>query len=469
MLLTLSCQTPNAAELGYLFAKHPGSVFERPFSAGTVWAFYPELSDDRLTIALITEIDAVGLVRGPAALAHLDQYVNNRPYVLSSLSSVALRVAFSSALAGSTKARPELLDQRVPWVARLPAVACAGGEDLLTRLFAPLGYTVTATRLPLDARFPGWGQSDIYSVGLAGAQTVRDLLGHLYVLLPVVDNGKHYYVGAEETEKLLSHAGSWLANHPERETIVKRYLRYQRPLVESALERLIARDETEPEESESDAREEPDAEAEALVARATGLHEQRLHAVMAAVRECAARSLADLGCGEGRLLALAMQEPSLTRIFGMDVSTRVLADARRRLRLETLPEAQSRRIEVAQGSLLYRDRRLAGFDAAALVEVIEHLDPTRLETMERVVFGHARPRRVIVTTPNREYNARWKSMPAGDLRHADHRFEWTRAECAEWAAHISERYGYSYRHELIGPEEEGIGAPSQMIVFDAMG
>ncbi|HKV85473.1 MAG TPA: 3' terminal RNA ribose 2'-O-methyltransferase Hen1 [Ktedonobacterales bacterium] len=466
MLITLTCQTPNAADLGYLFAKHPGSVFERPFSAGSVWAFYPELREDRLTIALLTEIDAIGLVRGPAAFGGLDQYVNDRPYVLSSLSSVALRVAFSSALAGSTKTRADLLDSCVPWVVRLPAVACRGGEDLLTRLFAPLGYTVTTTRLPLDSRFPSWGPSDLYSVELAGAQTVRDVLGHLYVLLPVVDNGKHYYVGAEETEKLLAHAGAWLAGHPERDTIVTRYLRYQRPLIESALERLIEADDAEsdaPEASEAGA---PATEERAIVERALGLHQQRLQAVLAAVRECGARSLVDLGCGEGRLLALALEEPALTRILGIDVSTRALADARRRLRLDTLSETQKRRIAVEQGSLLYRDRRLEGFDAAALVEVIEHLDPTRLETMERVVFGHARPRRVIITTPNREYNARWKTLPAGDLRHADHRFEWTRAECAEWAGQVAARYGYRLRREEIGPVEEGIGAPSQMVVFD---
>ncbi|MGH2487131.1 MAG: 3' terminal RNA ribose 2'-O-methyltransferase Hen1, partial [Ktedonobacterales bacterium] len=309
MLITLTCQTPDAADLGYLFAKHPGSVFERPFSAGTVWAFYPELRDDRLTIALLTEVDPVGLVRGPAAFGGLDQYVNDRPYVLSSLSSVALRVAFSSALSGSTKTRPDLLEHSVPWVVKLPAVACRGGEDLLTRLFAPLGYTVTTTRLPLDPRFPAWGQSDIYSVELAGAQTVRDVLGHLYVLLPVVDNGKHYYVGAEETEKLLAHAGVWLAGHPERDTIVTRYLRYQRPLIESALERLIEADEAARDPSEESAEGAPAAEANVIVERALGLHQQRLQAVLASVRECGARSRADLGCGEGRLLALALEEP----------------------------------------------------------------------------------------------------------------------------------------------------------------
>ena len=130
---------------------------------------------------------------------------------------------------------------------------------------------------------------------------------------------------------------------------------------------------------------------------------------MAAIRAAGARSLADLGCGEGKLLALALKERRLTRILGMDVSSVALARARRRLHLDTLPPAQRQRIEVAQGSLLYRDQRLAGFDAASLVEVIEHLDPPRLAAMERVIFQHARPRRVIVTTPNREYNAHWEA------------------------------------------------------------
>jgi 3' terminal RNA ribose 2'-O-methyltransferase Hen1 len=366
------------------------------------------------------------------------------------------------------------------WRVTLPAVACDAGEDLIRKVFEPLGYAVTVARLPLDARFPTWGEADLYRVTVEGEQTVRDALRHLYVLIPVLDNTKHYWVGQEETEKLLAHGDTWLAAHPERALITRRYLRYKRPLVSSALARLVAE-----EQPASAAEQEVAGEvalegaegaevvegggaptAEAQPEPLPGLHEQRLAAVMEAVRACGARSLADLGCGEGRLLALALKERSLARIFGMDVSSAALARARRRLRLETLPEARRRRIEVAQGSLLYRDRRLDGFDAAALVEVIEHLDAPRLGAMERVVFAHARPRRVIVTTPNREYNVRWEALGAERMRHRDHRFEWTRAECQAWAERVAAANGYTATRQEIGPVDAELGAPSQMVVFD---
>ncbi|MGZ3680983.1 MAG: 3' terminal RNA ribose 2'-O-methyltransferase Hen1, partial [Ktedonobacterales bacterium] len=383
MLLTLTCDAPNAPEIGYLLGKNPASIFEREFSAGKVWVFYPEVADERITVALVAEIDPVGLVRGPAALAHLDQYVNDRPYVASSLLSVAINTAFGTALAGRNKERPHLVGERFRWTVKLPAIACDAGEDLMRRIFEPLGYSVTTQRLPLDPRFPEWGQADLYSLTLDGTQTTQSVLSHLYVLLPVLDNNKHYYVGAEETEKLLAHGGAWLAAHPERDLIARRYLRYRRPLVESTLARLLAQDAS---PTDSAAAEDVGEAAEAAILAeppepAPGLHEQRLQAVMAAVRDAGARSLADLGCGEGRLLSLAMQERSLTRILGIDVSTFALARARRRLHLDTLPETQRQRIEVVQGSLLYRDRRLEGFDVAALVEVIEHLDVPRLGAM----------------------------------------------------------------------------------------
>jgi 3' terminal RNA ribose 2'-O-methyltransferase Hen1 len=461
MLITLTCHAPNAPEIGYLLAKNPASVFEREVSAGRAWVFYPEVADDHLTVTLVSEIDSVGLVRGPAALAGLDQYVNDRPYVASSLTSVALNTAFRTAMSGQSKERPERIGERLRWAVSLPAVACEAGEELITRVFVPLGYAVTTARLPLDPQFPKWGMADLYSVRLEGMQTTADVLNHLYVLLPVLDNSKHYYVAGEEVEKLLERGGAWLAAHPERELIAQRYLRYRRPLVASTLARLA---ENEPatndaEDAEAPAPEEP-------IEQALGLHEQRLNTVMAAVREVGARSLADLGCGEGKLLALALQEPSLSRILGMDVSSQALARARRRLHLDALPPARRERIKIVQGSLLYRDRRLEGFDVAALVEVIEHLDVPRLTAMERVVFEHARPRRVVVTTPNREYNAHWEALGTEKLRHYDHRFEWTRAECQEWAERVATMYGYAARRQDIGPDDPALGAPSQMVIFD---
>ena len=118
-----------------------------------------------------------------------------------------------------------------------------------------------------------------------------------------------------------------------------------------------------------------------------------------------------------------------------------------------------------QTALTYRDRRLVGFDAAALVEVIEHLDPPRLDAAEQNVFGSARPGTVVVTTPNAEYNVRWESLPSGELRHRDHRFEWTRAEFGSWAQKVAGSYGYSVRFEPVGPKDPAVGAPTQMAVF----
>jgi 3' terminal RNA ribose 2'-O-methyltransferase Hen1 len=479
MLITLTCYAPNATELGYLLGKHPASVFEREFSGGKVWVFYPEVADDHLTIACLTEIDPVGLVRGPAATALLEQYVNDRPYVASSLTSVALKTAFATAMSGRSQSHPERVAEKVRWETTLPAVACDAGESLISRLFTPLGYTVTTTRLSLDAHFPAWGQADLYTVRLEGMQTVQDMFTHLYLLLPVLDNSKHYYVDSDETEKLIAHGGAWLAAHPERELIARRYLRYKRPLITSALTRLSeVEDEAasaveEPEETEmgeaTEATEAPTPEpAQKAKDAEPGLHEQRLNAVLAAIREVGARSLADLGCGEGRLLALALKEPALARIWGMDVSSQALAVARRRLRLDRLPAGQRERIQIEQGSLLYRDRRLEGFDVAALVEVIEHLDPPRLNAMERVIFEHARPRRVIVTTPNREYNVHWEPVGNERLRHQDHRFEWTRAECQAWAERVAAAYGYRFRYEELGLAQPEIGAPSQLVIFDRL-
>ena len=463
MLITLTCYAPNAAEIGYLLAKHPDSVFEREFSAGKVWAFYPEVADDHLTIACLTEIDSVGLVRGPASEARLDQYVNDRPYVASSLTSVALKTAFATAMSGRSQSMPQRVDEKLRWEATLPAVACDAGEDFIRRIFAPLAYSVTTTRLPLDAQFPAWGQADLYSARLEGEQTVRDVFTHLYLLLPVLDNSKHYRVDTDEMEKLVAHGGQWLAAHPERELITRRYLRYKRPLVASALARLAELEDASPQEAADEA-----PEPEEPVEQALGLHEQRLNAVMAAVREIQARSLADLGCGEGRLLALALKERAIARILGVDVSSQALAVANRRLHLDRLPEAQRERIVLAQGSLLYRDRRLEGFDVATLVEVIEHLDAPRLGAMERVLFEHARPRRVVITTPNREYNVRWEQVSTRRLRHRDHRFEWTRAECQAWAGRVAAAYRYRFNHQEIGPADPELGAPSQLVIFDRL-
>lgn len=426
--------------------------------------FYPEATHERCTAALLLEIDAVGLVRGRPKSAGLDtamqQYVNDRPYVVSSLMSVAIGDVYRSAMTGTSKERPELAEQAIPLVARLDVVPCRGGEAMLRRLFEPLGYQMQVEPHALDDTFPEWGDSRYFSVTLDATCRLADLLAHLYVLIPVMDDAKHYWVGDDEVDKLLRRGGSWLGAHPERDLIVNRYLKRQRSLARQAVARLIEQEQPDADEVASEHEEEEEA-----VERPMGLHEQRLNTVVAALRNAGARRVLDLGCGEGRLLQALFADKSFEEIVGVDVSHRSLEHARRRLRLDRLPERQASRMRLLQGSLTYRDARLAGYDAAALVEVIEHLDENRLPALEHVVFGSAQPSTVVVTTPNAEYNVKFETLPAGRPRHRDHRFEWTRAQFQTWASRVSAAFGYEARFVSIGPDDAAVGPPTQMAVF----
>lgn len=464
MLLTLSTTYRPATDLGYLLRKNPARAQSFALSFGRAHVFYPEAGNDRCTAALLVELDQVGLVRnrrGPAGeRGTLQQYVNDRAYAASSFLSVAIADVFGSALAGQCKERPELVEEAMPLEAVLPAIPCRGGEDFLRKLFEPLGYTLRATRLPVDRQHSEWGESPYFRVELVGVLPVYRLLSHLYVLIPVLDNDKHYWVGDDEVDKLLRHGEGWLATHPERDAITRRYLKHRRNLVEDALAQLVDEDEPDPDGSAERA-----AQEEAEVERTLSLNEQRLGAVLSVLKGSGAQSVLDLGCGEGRLLQLLLKERQFARIVGVDVSHRVLEIGADRLHLDRLPALQKARISLLHGSLTYRDQRLSGFDAAAVVEVIEHLDPPRLTAFERVVFECARPATVAVTTPNREYNVRWETLPAGKFRHRDHRFEWTRTEFQEWATRVASRFGYSVRFLPVGPEDLNLGSPTQMALF----
>jgi 3' terminal RNA ribose 2'-O-methyltransferase Hen1 len=464
MLLTLTTTHQPATDLGYLLRKNPARPQSFSLTFGKAHVFYPEASSECCTVALLVEVDPVGLVRnrrGPRGEGGaLEQYVNDRPYAASSFLSVAVAEVFGSALAGKSKERPELVDAPLPLRVTLSALPCRGGEEFLRKLFEPLGYTVSANRLPLDENFPDWGESAYHRVELSARLPLQKLLTHLYVLVPVLDNDKHYWVGDDEVEKLLRHGEGWLSAHPERETITRRYLKHQRSLVDDALAQLVEESEPNP-----DAAAEAHASEEEAIERSISLNEQRLGSVVAALKASGATRVLDLGCGEGRLLQALLKEKQFAEIVGMDVSHRALEIARDRLRYDRLPPVQKERLRLLHGSLIYRDQRLAGFDAAAVVEVIEHLDAPRLVAFERVLFERARPKTVVVTTPNREYNVKWESLPAGKFRHRDHRFEWTRAEFQEWANRVAARFGYSVRFLPVGPEDSVVGSPTQMGVF----
>jgi 3' terminal RNA ribose 2'-O-methyltransferase Hen1 len=475
MLLTITTTYQPATDLGYLLHKNPARLQSLEITGGQAHVFYPEATAERCTAALLLDLDPVGLVRGRGngeGFA-LEQYVNDRPYVASSFLSVALSKAFGTAMNGTCKDRPALPALPLP-LAVTVAVVSAPGPDWPRRLFEPLGYAVETEAYPLDPTQPEWGNSPYYTLHLRHeGLRLQDVLTHLYVLLPVLDNDKHYYVDQTEAEKLLHRGGDWLPLHPERGFITRRYLRYLAGIVNPTLARLMEGTEEELPEPIAAETEEPNALPPAAEATKEtpesklSLHDQRLQQVANEIYQLGPKRVLDLGCGEGKLLRLLLRQPKIEFILGMDVSHQALSRAAQRLRLDEMPPRQRTRIELIQGSLLYRDERLAGFDAAALVEVIEHLDENRLAALEAVVFGQARPAHVFVTTPNADYNQLFEKLNAGDFRHDDHRFEWTRAEFAAWAGAVAERHGYQVRMVAMGEDVEGVGAPSQMAVFEA--
>jgi 3' terminal RNA ribose 2'-O-methyltransferase Hen1 len=460
MLLTITTTHKPATDLGYLLHKNPGRRHDFEFSFGRAYVFYPEATRSRCTAALLLDVDPVGLVRRGKGEQAIDHYVNDRPYAASSFLSVALSRVYRTAMTARSKDRQELATTSIPLIARLAALPCRGGEAFLRSLFEPLGYAVEAQEYPLDPSFPDWGASRYFSVTLSKEAVLRDLLTHLYVLIPVLDDDKHYWVGEDEVQKLLRHGHAWLSTHPERERIVERYLRHRRRLSRQALAQLLEEDQGDP-----DSEEEVHGREEEVVEERIGLSEQRMGAVLAVLCSIDARRVADLGCGSGRLLQRLLDDAAFEQVLGMDVSYRALEAAQRRLRWEKLPLRKKARISLVQGSLVYRDSRLTGFDAAVLLEVIEHLDEARLRSFERVVFEFARPRTVVLTTPNVEYNVRFEGLPAGKMRHRDHRFEWTRAQFESWANAAAARHGYAARFLPVGPVDPEVGPPTQMAVL----
>jgi 3' terminal RNA ribose 2'-O-methyltransferase Hen1 len=450
VLLTVTTTHRPADDLGYLLVKHPDRVHRFSLPTGTAYVCFPEVTQARATAALVLDIDPAALAKQRGGDPSLGRYLNDRPYAAGSLLSAALAKAYRTALRGVCAERPELAAVAIPLELGVPALRCQGGADLARRLFEPLGWAVSATPLAPDLPY--------VALELRGTVRLADALNHIYVLLPVLDDAKHYWVAPDEIDKLLRAGEGWLAGHPERRLIITRYLAHQRALVREAHEALAeeAR-EALGDEAESREKAELPEEAELPEKARLPLARQRIAAVLQALADSGAARVLDLGCGPGALLAELVKDRRYTEIVGVDVSPRALDQAGRRLRLPR------ERVSLYQSALTYRDARLAGFDAAVLMEVVEHVDPGRLPDLAGTVFGHARPRTVIVTTPNAEYNVRYPGLTG--LRHHDHRFEWTRPQFAAWANGVGGDFGYAVELRGVGDDDPVVGTPTQLALF----
>lgn len=458
MLLTITYEGTNTQDLGFLLHKNPERAQQFVLSYGKAYVFYPEVSDQRTTAALLLDIDPLDLARGKAGSKDggLFDYVNDRPYSSTSFMSTAIVRIFGTAMSGRCEKRQTLADTPLKLTAEIFSLKDNGDTELAKELFEPLGYTVTTARTTLDDSFPEWGISPYIDLTISGTVRLSELLNHIYVLIPVFDTKKHYYIAEDEIEKLLGHGEGWLADHPYKEKITRRYFSARKSYARKALDILLA-DEIAFDSADDTEREEKEAR--------TPLNTQRLETVKNAVLASGASSVIDLGCGECRLTSLLLNEPQIKKVTACDVSVSELEKAAQRLHLDRMQPYRKNKLTLMQASLTYRDKRFEGYDCACVVEVIEHIEPMRIPAFERSVFEFAAPKTVILTTPNREYNANYEHMQENALRHGDHRFEWTREEFRAWTTHICERFGYTCEISGIGDADEIHGTPTQMGVF----
>ncbi len=469
MLLTITYKGHNTQDLGYLLYKNPyrAQSFEMPF--GKAYVFYPEVSDEKTTAALLLDINPIDLARGKLGSSEggLFDYVNDRPYVSSSFMSTTLIKVLGTAMKGTCTKKQELADTPINLTACVHMLPCRGSADLPYEIFEPLGYMVETKTSVLDEKFSEWGNSPYIDLTISGTVTLSNLLNHLYVLIPVFDKQKHYYINEDEIEKLMLHGEGWLASHPLRNLIVSRYFARKKRYAAMAIDRLIENEPVDADdfgESAGENDSDPALPADIKEKRNT-LNTMRLEAVKTAVLESGSSSVIDLGCGECRLTAMLLAEKQIKRIGAADVSVRALEKAKQHLHFDDMSPDKKNKLTLMQASLTYKDPRFSGYDTACVVEVIEHLDPQRIAAFERVLFEYAAPNTVIITTPNKEYNLHYENLYEGDLRHGDHRFEWSREDFKKWTGHVCDAFGYSVEISGIGDADEEFGTPTQMGVF----
>ena len=454
MLLTITTTRAPATDLGFLLHKHPDRAQSFAVAAGQAHVFYPEATPERCTAALLLEVDPIGLVRdrkGPGTA--LGQYVNDRPYAASSLLAVAIKEAFRTALTGRCDARPDLAAEPHP-AGDCTSRRCAAGAAARSRSASSGPSAGPSTRRAARSRRAEWGDSPYLGLRLTGELRLADALNHLYVLLPVLDDAKHYWVSTEEVDKLIRAGGGWLAGHPEKELITRRYLAHQQRLTRSALARLAEADDTEPEELDNAVPEGPRRSAESRRQRRSRWPCSAARPSWPCCARRGARRVGDLGCGAGELTRDLLRRRELRPRRGdRRVGPGAAAGRPPPASWTGCRTGSGERLTIFQSSLTYRDDRLAGLDAAVLMEVIEHLDPDRLPALERAVFGVAAPGTVVVTTPNAEYNAhfgpaaRRAAAPRPPVR-VD-----PGASSAPGRRGSPTRYGYQARFLPVGPDD----------------
>ena len=498
MYLTVKAAGPHAGMISHLLAKNPHNRYERNEKGARVRLIYSAFAEEKIEFTIFATPDPIDLVKGSPHSYDITQYINDREFVVSSLFCSYIRPALGTALNGKPKADyADWVEHVFPLEVTFGPVASNLPDAVIESLFTALGYEADIERGAAEYTFDLKSRSSVRNIRVSGQATLQQMLRQLFILMPVLDDYKHYYIGTEEIDKLQRYGEGWLQDHPQQELIIKRALRFA-PLI--ADYRKLAGDnvqkaavnllDTNTTDTDANTLQQPgneqittgitasqQGEADTLSSSADvqetavppiRLNELRYQAIVDQVSSLPRRrSVVDFGAGEGKLSVRLAGIEGVEQVYAVEPSAYAGLRALERFgKLER--EGQQIVPRLVTGSLFYRDDQWAGQDVIILCEVIEHINEHRLPQVMATLLDEYHPETLIMTTPNREYNAVYE-MEEQEIRHTDHRFEWTRAE---WADHCQDWVsGRPYEVSLhgIGDISEIHGQPTQMAVFRRKG
>ncbi|MFF2588046.1 3' terminal RNA ribose 2'-O-methyltransferase Hen1 [Peribacillus butanolivorans] len=444
MQLTIQASGDNVQAISYLLSKNPSNLYERNHKGHLVRLFYSKFTETELEATIFVTPDPIELVKGNSNSYDINHYINDREFAVSSIFCSLIRSALGTALNGQPKEEhTEWVNHPFSFQFEFGPVVSSLSDNQLKDLFEPIGYEVMITRPEIEYSFQIKDKSSARYISLKGMKTLQDGLRHLFVLIPVIDNYKHYYIDEKEIEKLERYGDGWLKDHPMRDYIYRQSLRFKE--VYSIVENR--KPEEKKEEKESKVR----------------LNDLRYEKIVDTVSQMNPRSIVDFGSGEGKLSVRLGFVEGIKEILAVEPSQTAAIKALGRF--EKVKNKEKFVVpETLWGSLFYYDERLKNKDVIILCEVIEHIDEYRLPKVLDTILHNYQPNALIITTPNREYNEVYDKEDV--LRHNDHRFEWTRAEFRQWCTERNHRDIYSLKFEGIGEEHDTYGYPTQMCVFE---
>ncbi|MDN4617361.1 3' terminal RNA ribose 2'-O-methyltransferase Hen1 [Paenibacillus sp. PsM32] len=483
MYLTIKATGEHANMISHLLAKNPHNLYDRTEKGARVRLVYTSFEPHDTEAILFVTPDPIELVKGTPDHYDITQYINDRELAVSSLFCSYIRPALGTALNGKPKADyMNWVDYQFDLQMTFGPVASDLPDHVVESLFQPLGYEVQMERGEIDYSFDLKNRSTVRHIQISGQQTLQQMLRQVYILIPVLDNYKHYYINEDEIERLRRYGEGWLSTHPQHDLMIKRSLRFA-PLIKE-YEQQVANDasmDTLLTEISTHSVEDATAQAESaepleiidglettIEPPVVRLNELRYRAIVEQVSLLPQRKqVIDFGAGEGKLSVRLGQIEGVEQVWAVEPSMQSQLRA-----IDRFAKLEGRTDDVipviTTGSLFYRDERWIDQDVIILCEVIEHINEVRLPQVIHTLFTDYRPQTLIITTPNREYNEVY-DMDTEEIRHADHRFEWTRAEFEQYCTQWIQNRPYTFTISGIGEKHEQYGQPTQMVVFHRTG